>query len=124
MMLDKRIVNSLQQELSFDDLFNSNKIRINRSESMIESHENRYMDVFQYMTELTLHRPRDLIKFCKCIQHELSESHPTKISFRTIKNAELSLTQKSFILCYAPSAVNHFHLMTFTYDIALQKTTV
>lgn len=87
-MLDKRIVNSLQQELSFDDLFNSNIIRINRSESMIESHENRYMDVFQYMTELTLHRPRDLIKFCKCIQHELSESHPTKISFRTIKNAE------------------------------------
>lgn len=142
-MLDKRIVNLLQQELSFDDLFNSNKIRINRSESMIESHENRYMDGFQYITELTLHRPRDLIKFCKCIQHELSESHPTKISFRTIKNAEkeycfwlvnaelsneinpiLSLTQKSFILCYAPSAVNHFHLMTFTYDIALQKTTV
>lgn len=87
-MLNKRIVNSLKRNVSFEDIFDSNQIRINRSDIMIDSQGNRYMDVFQYMTELTLHRPRDLIKFCKCIQHELAESLPSKISFRTIKNAE------------------------------------
>lgn len=91
LMLNKRIINSLKRDVSFENIFDSNQIRINRSDIMINSQgnrDNRYMDIFQYMTELTLHRPRDLIKFCKCIQQELSESQPSKLSYRTIKDAE------------------------------------
>lgn len=43
---------------------------------------------FQYMVERTMHRPRDLIQFCKYVQKEASESGD--LYFRTIKNAEKS----------------------------------
>lgn len=43
-------------------------------------------DVFKYVIGRTMHRPRDLIKFCKCIQTEVTTSG--YLNFRTIKDAE------------------------------------
>lgn len=78
-MIDKRIFASLHREdVNFNTLFDRNDINL-------ESHW-RTSDVFQYMVERTMHRPRDLIQFCKCVQREVIDSD--NLYFRTIKNAE------------------------------------
>ena len=88
-VINRRIITSLNTDMNLDNLLDSKTIRIYRTEHGIERKStNQYMDVFQYMIELTMHRPRDVIKFCKCIQEELLTSGDTKITYRTIKNAE------------------------------------
>lgn len=86
-MLNKRIYNSLKTEITLKDIFESKTIKIINDEGFQKNSE-RYMNVFKYIINLTLHRPRDLIKFCKCIQKEVIESDALSITYRTIKNAE------------------------------------
>ena len=81
-MIQKRIFASLHTtEIGFEEIFEKSDINL-RSQS------GRTYDVFQYMVERTMHRPRDLIQFCKYVQKEASESGD--LYFRTIKNAEKS----------------------------------
>lgn len=81
-MIQKRIFASLHTtEIGFEEIFEKSDINL-RSQS------GRTYDVFQYMVERTMHRPRDLIPFCKYVQKEASESGD--LYFRTIKNAEKS----------------------------------
>lgn len=47
-------------------------------------------DIFKYIVTQTMHRPRDIIKFCKCIQNEVRETND--LYFRTIKKAERKFT--------------------------------
>lgn len=79
-MLNKRIVVSLDDDkIDFETLFDKCDIRL-------QSFHGDYIDVFQYMVDRTMHRPRDLIQFCKCVQNAIDESGD--LYFRTIKNAE------------------------------------
>lgn len=89
-VINKRIEISLNKDIKLIDLLESEKIRIVRNENgvIIKNDNAQYMDVFKYMIELTMHRPRDIIKFCKCIQEEIKKSSVSKIGYRTIKNAE------------------------------------
>ena len=81
-MIDKRISASFGDEnVRFADIFNSEAIDL-------RSPAGKLHDVFQYMVEKTMHRPRDLIQFCKYVQKESEETGT--LYFRTIKNAEKS----------------------------------
>ncbi|MPM31559.1 hypothetical protein SDC9_78114 [bioreactor metagenome] len=81
-MINKRISASFESgNITFPDVFDSNAIDI-------KSPVGKLHDVFQYMVEKTMHRPRDLIQFCKYVQKETAETG--KLYFRTIKNAEKS----------------------------------
>lgn len=81
-MIDKRIHNShpeLGAQANFRTLFD-------REDINLLGQGRAPLDVFRYIAERTMHRPRDIIKFCKCIQTEIRESGD--LFFRTIKNAE------------------------------------
>lgn len=79
-MLNKRIYASLHRDdVKFETLFDNDDINL-------MSIKGRKYDVFQYMVERTMHRPRDLIQFCKYVQKETKESND--LYFRTIKNGE------------------------------------
>ena len=81
-MIDKRIKASLVPlgiNMDFRDIFNNERI-------CLMSNRGNPQDVFKYIVTDTMHRPRDVIKFCKCIQEEAIESKC--LYYRTIKNAE------------------------------------
>ena len=79
-MINKRISVSLHDEqISFQTIFDSNEIDLHNRNGARQN-------VFQYIIERTMHRPRDLIQFCKYIQKEAKETNA--LYFRTIKNAE------------------------------------
>ncbi|MBR2876234.1 MAG: hypothetical protein IKC01_03780 [Clostridia bacterium] len=79
-MINKRIFNSLKlPEISFNELFDTEAINL-------KNHSGRQIDVFHYIIEKTMHRPRDFIQFCKYIQEECISTNT--LYFRTIKNAE------------------------------------
>ncbi|NJD01081.1 MAG: hypothetical protein FIA99_00425 [Ruminiclostridium sp.] len=79
-MINKRIYASLLKEnKDFSVIFDDKIIDLKSSSGKLHN-------VFQYIVEKTMHRPRDLIQFCKYIQKETLETG--KLYFRTIKNAE------------------------------------
>lgn len=77
-MINKRISRSLPQT-TFKDIFDNKAIDLTNFRGDVQ-------DVFKYIIERTMHRPRDIIQFCKCIQKEVSRTE--KLYFRTIKDAE------------------------------------
>lgn len=79
-MINKRIAVTLKDEsVNFETIFDTIDIDLRNQKNVCQN-------VFQYMVERTMHRPRDLIQFCKYIQKEVKETN--KLYFRTIKNAE------------------------------------
>lgn len=83
-MVNKRIQTSLNDTtIDFRMLFDKEEINLT-------NRKNIQQDVFKYLVEQTMHRPRDVIKFCKCIQKEVQETE--QLYFRTIKNAEKQYT--------------------------------
>ena len=79
-MINKRIYVSLKREnVGFEEIFDKDDINL-------QSRSGRTYNVFQYMVERTMHRPRDLIQFCKYVQQEAVDTDT--LFFRTIKNAE------------------------------------
>lgn len=79
-MIDKRIYYSLKEpDITFKELFDNETINLRNSQG-------RLLDVFHYIVEKTMHRPRDFIQFCKYIQEECCSTNT--LYFRTIKNAE------------------------------------
>lgn len=78
-MINKRISASISG-IDFDNLFDTESINLRsfRDDSLIE--------VFRYIVDRTMHRPRDVIQFCKKIQEEIIKSN--SVYFRVIKNAE------------------------------------
>lgn len=79
-MIEKRIFASLHKDnIGFEAIFE-------RNDMDLRSRSGRVQDIFQYMVERTMHRPRDLIQFCKYVKKEVEESN--NLYFRTIKNAE------------------------------------
>ena len=78
-MLNKRIyASTLDEDINFYTIFDSYTIALTSG--------GKPHDVFRYIVDRTMHRPRDLIQFCKYIQKEAVETN--KLFFRTIKNAE------------------------------------
>lgn len=83
-MVDKRIQASLNDpKLTFRTLFDNETINLTNIKGILQ-------DVFKYVVDQTMHRPRDVIKFCKCIQKEVIDTN--QLYFRTIKNAEKQYT--------------------------------
>lgn len=83
-MIDKRIQTSLgDPEIIFRKLFDKETINL-------QNRKGKLIDSFKYIVDQTMHRPRDVIKFCKCIQAEVEETE--QLYFRTIKNAEKKYT--------------------------------
>ena len=85
-MIDKRIEVSLGSkgiDMNFREIFDNNRI-------CLVNYRGRLQDVFKYIVTDTMHRPRDIIKFCKCIQEEAQESE--LLYYKTIKNAEKKYT--------------------------------
>lgn len=78
-MINKRIKVSTNLAINFKEIFDSKEINL-------QNRHRKQLDTFKYIIDQTMHRPRDLIKFCKCIQEEVIDSN--KLYFRTIKNAE------------------------------------
>lgn len=80
-MINKRIDASLHDStIDFDVIFDKNEI------NLISGYNNEPQDVFKYVIGRTMHRPRDLIKFCKCIQNKVRSYG--YLNYRTIKDAE------------------------------------
>ncbi|MVB11095.1 hypothetical protein CAFE_17970 [Caprobacter fermentans] len=83
-MINKRIHASLDSfgiHQSFNEIFDLNGIHLTDDRTNEEVY-----DLFKYIINRTLHRPRDLVKFCKCIQLEVKNTD--LFTFNTIKNAE------------------------------------
>lgn len=79
-MINKRIEKSnIDSSLSFEKVFDKQKIDLSNMNG-------KKYDVFKYIVEKTMHRPRDVIQFCKYIQQEVIKTN--KLYFRTIKDAE------------------------------------
>lgn len=79
-MINKRISVTLNNNaITFESIFDKSSVNL-------RNQRGKQLDVFQYIVERTMHRPRDLIQFCKYIQKEASEVND--LYFRTIKNAE------------------------------------
>lgn len=79
-MINKRIEKSnIGQAVVFEQIFNKQKIDLSNING-------KKYDVFKYIIERTMHRPRDVIQFCKFIQQEVCKTN--KLYFRTIKDAE------------------------------------
>ena len=78
-MINKRISASVP-EVDFEQLFDTSQINIRnyRDDDLVE--------VFRYIIDRTMHRPRDVIQFCKKIQEEIIQTN--SVYFRSIKNAE------------------------------------
>ena len=79
-MINKRITATLKDDhINFETIFDTDDINLSTQNGVQK-------DVFRYIVERTMHRPRDVIQFCKYIQKEVSETGD--LYFRTIKNAE------------------------------------
>lgn len=78
-MINKRIAASLDG-IEFDDLFDTNLINLQNYG------DSTPVEVFRYIVDRTMHRPRDVIQFCKKIQEEIINTK--RIYFRSVKNAE------------------------------------
>lgn len=79
-MINKRITATLKDDhINFETIFDTTDINLCKRNGVQK-------DVFQYIVERTMHRPRDVIQFCKYIQKEVRETGD--LYFRTIKNAE------------------------------------
>lgn len=79
-LVNKRIHASLQSEdIDFDDIFDDETIGLKNRRHEIEP-------VFKYILDRSMHRPRDVVQFCKKIQSESLSSG--ELYYRTIKNAE------------------------------------
>lgn len=83
-VIDKRISTSINDEINLRSLLDSSTIQLQRKNYSKE----KYKDVIKYIVDQTMHRPRDLIMFCKYIKKEIEKPHCQEISYRTIKNAE------------------------------------
>lgn len=91
-MINKRIQNTLKDDTTFSDLFETQTINL-RYYNVYTGKVSVQQDVFKYIIDKTFHRPRDVIQFCKCIQKEISETpNCTYIGYRNIKNAEKQFT--------------------------------
>ena len=78
-MINKRIQFSTSAEMEFSTIFDKYKIDLCFKRGVC-------LDVFQYIIDKTMHRPRDLVQFCKFIQQQTRETG--KLYYRTIKDAE------------------------------------
>jgi len=80
-MINLRIKNSINSshEDYWSVIFNNDDINLRRANS------DAVIDVFQYIVNNTMHRPRDLVMFCIEIQKETKRRG--KLDYRTIKNA-------------------------------------
>lgn len=91
-MVNKRIDASLQNGVTFSDIFDTATINLRNIDYNGRPSLNR-QDIFKYMIDKTFHRPRDVVQFLKYIQKEVCDSYELrKINFRTIKNAEKQFT--------------------------------
>ncbi len=78
-MINRRIETSYVDDIKeFTNVFPNNIVNLRNSKGI--------QDVFQYIVNRSFHRPRDVVKFCKCIQVEAQTIN--FLNFRTIKNAE------------------------------------
>ncbi|MDR2526214.1 MAG: hypothetical protein LBC83_08580 [Oscillospiraceae bacterium] len=78
-MIDKRIeASGIADKKTFDAIFPP-ELMERRSEKE---------DVFKYIVNRTFHRPRDVIKFCKCLQEEVKQSGMGMLDYASIRNAE------------------------------------
>ncbi len=88
-LINKRISHSLQSDITFNDIFDSNKINMRNYNPDTGRIGREVIDVFKYIVDKTFHRPRDLIQFCRYIAIEIRNTENCiKIDFRNIKNAE------------------------------------
>lgn len=79
-MINKRIFASIKNEnIDFLEIFDNNAVDLTMQNG-------ERCDVFEYMIIKTMHRPRDLIQFCKYIQKQTEKTG--KLYFKTVKNAE------------------------------------
>lgn len=81
-MVNKRIYVSLpelDEDANFRSIFFNDYIAI-------RDRRGENIDVFKYIIQDTMQRPRDLIQFCKCIQHEVKKEND--LYYRIIRNAE------------------------------------
>ena len=67
---------------SFDDIFLDSEI------AMRDSPYSFQVSLFKYMLDRSHHRPRDIVKFCTCIQQESVETND--LTYKTVKSAEIS----------------------------------
>ena len=83
------LLDSIKSHVNYDEVERAGQTFIKRIAKIdLRSPAGKLHDVFQYMVEKTMHRPRDLIQFCKYVQKESEETGT--LYFRTIKNAEKS----------------------------------
>ncbi len=88
-VVNKRISTSIDENISFFDIFETEKIDMRNYDLLAKKLSKNTQDVFKYIIDKTFHRPRDLVQFCKYIQKEVCEtSGCEKITFRNVKNAE------------------------------------
>lgn len=81
-LINKRIqVSFNNQNITFDTLFDNNTIDLRRSK-----YAEHQEDVFRYIIHRTFHRPRDVVKFCQCIQQEVKTDN--RITHLQVRNAE------------------------------------
>lgn len=79
-MINKRIYASTSDStLDFDQVFDEEAINL-------RVRNQQPYNPFRYILERTMHRPRDVIQFCKKIQKEASRKR--RLDYSTIKNAE------------------------------------
>lgn len=78
-MINKRI-NASVPNTEFDWIFDTDSVdlQIHRGDNPVE--------VFRYIIDRTMHRPRDVIQFCKKIQEEIIRTNT--VYFRSVRNAE------------------------------------
>ena len=79
-MINKRIYASTSDStVDFDQVFDEEAINL-------RVRNQQPYNPFRYILERTMHRPRDVIQFCKKIQKEASRKR--RLDYSTIKNAE------------------------------------
>lgn len=79
-MINKRIsASNPDLEVDFDQVFDEEAINLR-----VRNHQP--YNPFRYILERTMHRPRDVIQFCKKIQKEASRRR--RLDYTTIRNAE------------------------------------
>ena len=82
-MINKRIAASFPKTAAphhFREIFNNSFINYRAG-----YYGEDVKDIFKYVVDHTMHRPRDLVKFCLCVQREVSNDK--ELSFNTIKHA-------------------------------------
>lgn len=79
-MINKRIAASISEtDVDFDQVFDDEVINL-------RGRKNQPYETFRYVLDRTMHRPRDVIQFCKKIQQEAILKN--RLDYRIIKNAE------------------------------------